>query len=102
MSRRSGNWRAKRDCSMKKIDLSKSVFELTESYPELIAILKELGFHGLANPALRATLGKVTTLPQGCVRQGRDLAEVIAVFKQHGFEIESKASRSGVSTEKLS
>lgn len=87
---------------MKKIDLARSVFELTESYPELIAILKELGFGPLANPALRATLGKVTTLPQGCARQGRDLAEVVAVLKQHGFEIESKAGRSEVSTEKLS
>jgi len=29
---------------MKEIDLKKSVYELTETYPELIGILKELGF----------------------------------------------------------
>ena len=29
---------------MKEINLEKSVYELTEAYPELIDILKELGF----------------------------------------------------------
>ncbi len=31
---------------MKEIDLKKSVYELTKTYPELIDILKELGFLG--------------------------------------------------------
>ncbi|MBI2440915.1 MAG: DUF1858 domain-containing protein [Lentisphaerae bacterium] len=73
---------------MKKIDLTRSVYELTEAYPELIPILKEQGFLGMANPVVRATLGKMTTLPQGCARQGRDLAQVIAALKAQGFTIE--------------
>lgn len=36
---------------MKRLDLSKSVYELTEEYPELIDILKELGFPGVKNPS---------------------------------------------------
>jgi hypothetical protein len=62
---------------MKKIDLTRSVFELTETYPELIGLLKEQGFLGVANPVVRATLGKMTSIPQGCARQGKDLAAVI-------------------------
>jgi len=72
---------------MKEIDLKKSVYELTSAYPELIGILKELGFLGVANPVARNTLGRVTTIPQGCEKQGKDLAEVIAKLQAAGFTI---------------
>lgn len=74
---------------MKEIDLNKSVYELTEEYPELMDILKELGFLGVKNPILRKTLGKVTTIPQGSKKQGKDLSEVIKILKEKGFEIKS-------------
>jgi hypothetical protein len=72
---------------MKKIDLEKSVFELTEEYPELIDILGELGFLGVKNQMVRNTLGRMTTIPQGCKKQGRDLDEIIERLKNEGFEI---------------
>ena len=72
---------------MKEIDLNKSVYELTEQYPELIDILKELGFLGVKNPITRQTLGRVTTIPQGCQKMGRDLNEVIKILEEKGFEI---------------
>lgn len=74
---------------MKEIKLKKSVYELTEAYPELIGILKELGFLGVANPLARKTLGRVTTIPQGCERQGKDLHEVIERLKEAGFKVDS-------------
>ena len=72
---------------MKELDLKKSVYELTSAYPELIGILKELGFLGVANPVARNTLGRVTTIPQGCEKQGKDLAEVIAKLETAGFTV---------------
>ena len=72
---------------MKEIDLKKSVYELTEAYPELIGILKELGFLGVANPVARNTLGRVTTIPQGCEKMKQDLSKVIAKLKEAGFEV---------------
>lgn len=72
---------------MKEIDLTKSVYELTEEFPELIEVLKELGFVGLANPLLRRTLGRKTTLPDGCKKQGKDLSEVINFLKKKGFSV---------------
>jgi len=72
---------------MKKIDLNKSVYELTEEYPELIDVLQELGFWGVKNPVVRKTLGKITTLSDGCKKQGKDLNEVINRLKEKGFEI---------------
>lgn len=74
---------------MKEIDLNKSVYELTETYPELIEVLKELGFLGVVNPVLRKTIGRVTTILQGCEKQGKDLNEVIEKLKEAGFEVKS-------------
>ena len=72
---------------MKEIDLQKSVYALTETYPELIGILKDLGFFGIANAIVRNTLGRVTTIPQGCEKQGQDLAEVISKLEAKGFTV---------------
>jgi len=74
---------------MKEIDLNKSVYELTEQYPELIDILKDLGFLGVKNAITRQTLGRVTTLPQGCKKMGRELNEVIKILTEKGFGIKS-------------
>jgi hypothetical protein len=74
---------------MRKIDLNRSVYELTEQYPELIDILKELGFLGVKNPVTRKTVGKLTTIPQGCEKMGKDLNEVIMTLKDKGFEVKS-------------
>ena len=72
---------------MKELDLKKSVYELTETYPELIGILKELGFLGVANPVARNTLGRMTTIPQGVEKMKQDLNKVIAKLKEAGFEV---------------
>jgi hypothetical protein len=72
---------------MKELDLKKPVYELTESYPELIEILKELGFLGIANPVVRKTLGRMMTLPEGCRKQGKDLDEVLKKLEEYGFKV---------------
>jgi len=71
---------------MKKIFLDRSVYELTEQYPELINILKGMGFLGVANPVVRNTIGRKMTIPEGCKKQGKVLEEVISLLKEHGFE----------------
>ncbi len=47
---------------MKEIDLEGSVHELTEAYPELLDILRELGPFGVASTITRNTLGGVSTV----------------------------------------
>lgn len=74
---------------MKEIDLAESIYEITEAYPELINILKELGFAGLANPVVRNTIGRVTTIPQGCLKQGKNLDEVVRRLQENGFSVKS-------------
>ncbi len=72
---------------MKEIDLNKSVYDITQAYPELIAILKELGFLGVSNPIARNTLGRVTNIPQGCQKQGKSPEEVIKKLEESGFTV---------------
>ena len=74
---------------MKEIDLDLTLYELTEAYPELIDILTDLGFAGVAVPELRETHGKVMTIPKGCEMHDLDLSKVVDVLRQHGFEVKS-------------
>lgn len=73
---------------MKKINLDKTVYELTEEYPELVNILAEIGFLGVKNPIVRNTLGRITTLRQGIEKQKKDLDDVVKLLKQKGFDVE--------------
>lgn len=75
---------------MKKIDLSLSVYDLTESYPELIEILKDLGFLGVTKSLVRKTLGRKMTIPEGCKKQGQDLDEVIKKLEEKGFHLRGR------------
>lgn len=80
---------------MKEINLAKSVYELTEEYPELINILKEMGFLGVINPVIRNTLGRATTIPGGCKKLGLDLNEVIGKLKEKGFGVKAQERENG-------
>ncbi len=74
---------------MKKIDLKKTLFELTEEYPELIEILFEIGFLGVKDPNMRITHGKLTTIPQGCKMQGKNLEDVANKLREKGFNVKT-------------
>lgn len=71
----------------KLIDLDKTVYELTEQYPELTGIMKGIGFLGIANPVMLNTMGRIMTIPKGCEKMGIDPSEVKKVLREKGFEI---------------
>ena len=75
---------------MKKIDPNKSIYELTEEFPELIEILKDMGFIGVINPIIRKTMGRKTTLLEGIKKQGKDSEEVFNKLRDKDFEILDK------------
>jgi len=39
---------------------------------------------------VRNTLGRATTIPQGCEKQGKDLAEVIKKLEENGFTVKAE------------
>jgi formate-dependent phosphoribosylglycinamide formyltransferase (GAR transformylase) len=71
---------------MKELDLKKSLYEITEQYPELIPVLKDLGFAGVANPVMRTTHGRIMTILTGCEHLGLKLEDVIKALREKGFE----------------
>ena len=49
----------------KKLDLNKTVFELTQEYPELVDIMAELGFTEITKKPMLHSVGKIMTIPKG-------------------------------------
>lgn len=72
----------------KTLDLSKSVFDLTLQYPELIEVLAQIGFADIAKPGMITTAGRIMTIPKGARLKRFDLDEVISSLENHGFSIE--------------
>lgn len=71
----------------KELDLSQSVYKLTKKYPELIDILKDLGFTEITNTAMRHSVGKFMTIPKGATMKGIDMMAVVARLMQEGFSL---------------
>ncbi|MCR5415228.1 MAG: DUF1858 domain-containing protein, partial [Pseudobutyrivibrio sp.] len=49
----------------KIIDLTKSVYDLCQEFPEVKDIMLELGFKDITNPVALNTMGRVMTIPKG-------------------------------------
>ena len=57
----------------KKLDLSKSVYDLVKEYPEVTDIMKELGFSEITNKVMLNSVGKIMTCllyTSGCCYKG--------------------------------
>ncbi len=71
----------------KKLDLNKSVYELTKEYPELIEILSELGFSEITNKVMLNSVGKLTTIPKGAKMKNISMMDVVTALFSNGFEL---------------
>lgn len=71
----------------KIIDFSKSVYELCKQDPEVIEIMKELGFEQISDGEMMDTVGRVMTIPKGAVVKGIDLDKIKDVFTKRGYSI---------------
>jgi len=69
----------------KRIDLNRSVYELTEEYPELIGILGDIGFTDITKPGMLQSAGRFMTIPKGAKLKRFDLEDIRAALAQRGF-----------------
>lgn len=74
----------------KILDLNKSVYELCTADPDMIAILKELGFKDITNPGMLATAGRFMTIPKGAVMKKIDLELIKQEFSKHGYVVKEE------------
>ena len=76
----------------KKIDLTKTVFELVTEYPELIDIMASLGFSEITKKVVLNSVGKLMTIPKGAKMKNIPMTKIVAIFVENGFEIEGEES----------
>lgn len=72
---------------MEKIDLSLSIYALVKEFPEVIEIMKELGFEEISKPGMLNTAGRVMTIQKGAAIRGIELDKIKKAFIDKGFEI---------------
>ena len=77
----------------KELNLNQKVFELCETYPELIEILSNVGFTEITKKNALQTVGKLMTIPKAAKLRGIDMAEILAALEEAGFSIEEPVDR---------
>lgn len=71
----------------RKLDLNKTVFELTQEYPELIDIMAELGFTEITKKPVLHSVGKIMTIPKGAKMKNISMMDVVTTLMEKGFEL---------------
>ena len=71
----------------KKLDLSKSVYDLVKEYPEVIDIMKSLGFSEITNKVMLNSVGKIMTIPKGAKMKGVSMVDIVGAFMKAGFTL---------------
>lgn len=72
----------------KIIDLKKSVYNLTQEYPEIIDVMQGLGFADITKPGMLNTVGRFMTLPKGAAIKGLRLDAIKAAIELNGFKVQ--------------
>lgn len=71
---------------MRHLDLNTPVAGLCSVYPELVNILRDLGFTEITRPGMLSTAGRFMTIPKGARLKGIDLDLIRTTLCEHGFE----------------
>ena len=74
----------------KKLDLSKSVYDLVKEYPEVTEIMKNLGFSEITNKVMLNSVGKIMTIPKGAKMKGVSMIDIVSAFMKAGFTLEGE------------
>ena len=71
----------------KQIDLNRTVFELTQDYPELVEIMAKLGFTEITKKPVLHSVGKLMTIPKGAKMKNIPMTDVVTALMASGFEL---------------
>jgi hypothetical protein len=73
--------------ALKRIGINATIYEIIKEYPEVMDIMKELGFDDIAKPVVLNIAGRIMTLPKGAALRGIDMEKIKKAFLEKGFEI---------------
>jgi len=71
----------------KTIDFTKTVYELCKEDPQVIEIMKDLGFDQITNTAALNTVGRFMTIPKGAAMKNIELEKIKEAFSKKGYSI---------------
>ncbi|SMP66396.1 DUF1858 domain-containing protein [Anoxynatronum buryatiense] len=72
---------------MGMLSLDQSVYDLCREHPELVDVLKSLGFESIDNPVMMRTAARVMTIPKAAAMRGIELNQVIKVLEDSGYTV---------------
>ncbi len=70
----------------KVIDLNRTLYELTEEYPELIDVFYKIGLEGVIHPEMRRTGGKNMPVMLGFKHHNIKVEDAVKVLEENGFK----------------
>ncbi len=69
------------------INFKNTVFEICRKNPEVIDILRNMGFVSITNPSMMNTAGRIMTIPKGAAMRGMELSVIKNMFTKQGYGI---------------
>lgn len=69
------------------VDFSKSVYELSRTFPEIINIMRELGFESITTPGMLNTAGRFMTIPKGAAMKNISMDKIREALKSKGYVV---------------
>lgn len=85
----------------KKIDLTQTIYQLTQAHPELIDIIASLGFSDITKKAIRMSVGKLMTISQGAAMRGIGMETVVKALEDNGFTVVGNHTKSDEPSSKI-
>jgi Domain of unknown function (DUF1858). len=71
----------------KEIHLNNTVYEISQKSPEVLEIMKELGFDNITDPGMLNTVGRFMTLPKGAKMKNINLEIIKKAFEEKGYTV---------------
>ncbi|WP_071396507.1 DUF1858 domain-containing protein [Bacillus tuaregi] len=71
----------------KTIDFQKTVYEICTEDPNVMEIMKELGFDQITKAGMLQTAGRVMTIAKGARMKGIELADIVQTFERNGYTV---------------
>lgn len=71
----------------KKIDLGKSVYELTREYPDLIDVMRTVGFKEITKKGMLTSVGRIMTIPKGAKIKNIPMDDVVKALGDAGYAV---------------
>lgn len=71
----------------KVVDLSRTVYELSRENPDIVDIMKDIGFESIVNPGMLNTAGRIMTIPKGAAMKGISMERIKEAFQLKGYQV---------------